>query len=187
MPLLLIGVFAIGAVLMYSKSTGTSSSLLTFDINNLPDIDPSQQSGGFDTTYDSFFQASSQEFGVPFALMKAHSIRESALVSSAFRQEPSGKASYGLMQVLWWKGSNRFAKYGYSDDTIADGTPLYDCTINTRISAQLIKSNLSGFGNLRDAINAYNTGVRESKRVAPGNYVGDVLNYYSKITGKVLS
>ena len=155
-------------------------------LSSLPDVLQNEQGGSWTRLYDDAFSKSGDKWGVPFALLKAHAIRESALDAKAYRLEPSGKASYGLMQILWWPGSNRFSSYGYNDDLIRDGSPLYDPYPNTTIAAQLIRDNFNRFGNLRDTINAYNTGVAESVRIAPGNYVDDVLKYYSKLVNKTV-
>lgn len=163
---------------------GASGSMVK---ESYPDIDASEQGGNWSTEYDEYFATGSSSYGIPFALIKAHGIRESNLDPGAFRQEPSGKASYGLMQVLWWRGSNRFAKYGFPDDMLGDGASLYNPQTNVLIACGIIRDNLNDFGNLRDAINAYNTGVRESKRAAPGNYVNDVLKFYSKLVKGVVS
>lgn len=172
-----------GAAAFFANSTTVGTGLTNFDVSNLKDVDPDSQSGNHKTTYDWAFIAARDSVGVPFALLKAHAIRESSLDPSAFRQEPTGKASYGLMQILWWQNSNRFNNYGYSDDQIGDGSLLYQADINCIIASHIIQENLHRFGNLRDAVNAYNTGVAESVRVAPGNYVNDVLKYYQEITG----
>lgn len=168
----------------------------------LKDIEPSLQSGGYKTDYDIYFEAAADEFDVPFALLKAHAIQESSLKEKAFRNEnPSGRAdregwaSRGLLQLLWAPDKNnalsksklydRFKKYGYSGDMIGSGDLLFKPEVNTRISAQLIRDNLKSCGgNIRDAINMYNAGVKESVRPAPENYVGRVLNYYNKILGE---
>lgn len=153
-------------------------------IGNLPDVAPENQSGNFKRDYDDVFYSVGQSYGVPFALLKAHAIKESSLSQSAFRQEPNGKASYGLMQVLWWPNSNRFNNWGYSDDMIRDGSLLYDPETNVSIACEIILDNYSRLKNLRDAVNAYNTGVKESVRIAPYNYVDKVLGYYSTIIGR---
>lgn len=162
------------------------------NIMNMPDVLPHNQGGNFIEDYDDAFENACVLYGIPFALLKAHAQRESVIKPNAIRQERarSGRpesASYGLMQILWWKNSNRFAKYGYSDDTIGDGSLLFDPTVNTSIAAQLIADNWRQFGNIRDTINAYNTGVAESVRVAPGNYVDDVLAIWSQIVGQTIS
>ena len=169
----------------YMEPAATDDTITT---NGLPDISPPSQGGGFDQSYDYSFVQARDKWGIPFALLKAHAIAESSLNSAAYRLEPSGKASYGLMQVLWWSGSDRFKKYGASADDIGDGSILYQPDKNVDIAAQLIKDNLAACsGNLRDTINMYNTGVKESVRQAPANYVDKVLNYYGKITGKDMS
>lgn len=156
----------------------------------LSDVDPSEQGGNFSTEFDSEFVLASQKFGVPFALLKAHAIQESSLNPQAIRQEPAtssrpASASYGLMQLLWWQGSERWSQFGVTDAEISDGTLLYDPQTNIDLGAQLIKANLrSCGGSLRDAINMYNAGVKESVREAPGNYVEKVLGYYNSILNK---
>lgn len=182
MPWLLFLVIA-GAGAFFLTGSSVASGTPVYDVTSLKDVDPDSQGGSYKTTYDWAFTAARDAVGIPFALLKAHAIRESSLDPSAFRQEPSGKASYGLMQILWWKNSNRFQQYGYGDDQIGDGSLLYQADVNTLIAAKIIKDNLDRFKNLRDAVNAYNTGVAESTRVAPGNYVDDVLNYYNELTG----
>lgn len=150
----------------------------------IQDVSPENQSGPFDVSYDSYFKQASDTYGVAFALLKAHAIAESSLNPQASRTEPSGKISYGLLQILWWTGSDRFKKYGYSADAIGDGSILFDPYVNCTIAAQLIADNYKACkGSLRDTINMYNTGVKESKRQAPGGYVDKVLGYYNKILG----
>lgn len=154
-------------------------------IGSLPDVRPESQSGNYKRDYDDvFYEIGVEGYGVPFALLKAHAIKESSLNRSAFRQEPNGKASYGLMQVLWWKNSNRFKNWGFPDDMIGDGSLLYDPQVNVAIACEIILDNYSRLKNLRDSINAYNTGVKESVRIAPYEYVDKVLNYYSTIIGR---
>lgn len=158
----------------------------------LDDIAPENQGGGYKTDYDTIFESAAEEFNVPFALLKAHSIKESSLNPSAFLDEnPTGRddrigwASRGLMQILWWPGSERFAKYGYPDSDLGfDGVLMYDPNVNVRIAAQIVRDNLKACkGNLRDAVNMYNTGKKEAVSPAPGDYVNKVISYYNKIRG----
>lgn len=159
---------------------------------NLDDVEPENQGGGYKRDYDPYFEAAANEFGVPFALLKAHALAESTLNPAAFRDENpnnlpkrQGWASRGLMQILWWPGSQRFKKYGYSDEDLGfDGVRMFEPQVNVRIAAQLIRDNLNAVkGNVRDAINMYNTGVKESVRAAPLGYTDKVYNYYQKILG----
>lgn len=172
-----------------SSDTNTPNLSGTGYVNDLGlmDIAPLEQHGSFTTQYDSYFEAASEETGIPFALIKAHAQRESAFNPNAYRLEPSGKASFGLMQILWWAGSARFQKYGYSDDTIGDGSYLYQPGPNCKIAASIMLDNWNQFKNLRDMINAYNTGVSESSHPAPNNYVNDVLKTYSSLVGTQVS
>lgn len=182
------GVLLIAGVGVYLVTDNVpDSNPDSFLTGGYPDIDPSKQGGFFySKKYDDAFVSASGNTSVPFALLKAHAIRESSLNETAyhFDNETSG-ASFGLMQLEFKNGKNTWVKYGYSDgDLGSDGAMLYDVGINTYLGAKLIHDNLVSCGNLRDAINMYNTGVRESVRVAPKNYVDDVIKYYSKIVGQ---
>jgi len=211
MPFVAIGVAIAGFLLIKPTESKASDGLLELTpmkidktrLWGLKDIEPSQQSGGYKTDYDIYFEAAADEFDVPFALLKAHAIQESSLKDKAFRNEnPSnradreGWASRGLLQLLWAPDKNnslaknklydRFKKYGYSGDMIGNGDLLFKPEVNTRISAQLIRDNLKSCGgSIRDAINMYNAGVKESVRPAPEDYVNKVLKYYNKIIGDV--
>lgn len=201
MPILLLLIAAGAAAFFVFDSQDATALVGAFNMENTggssstggyPDVDPTNQGGPFSIEFDNAFGIARDRVGVPFALLKAHAVRESAMDPHAIRNEPASgsrppSASYGLMQILWWPQSNRFAKYSYSDDFIGDGSPLYDPTVNATIAAHIIKDNLNRFGNLRDAINAYNTGVAEATRAAPNNYVDDVLGYYSTIVGSTVS
>jgi soluble lytic murein transglycosylase-like protein len=194
LPVILI----LGGVVLYATTKNGKSGTMDSEQNtggtavnysanpwNLPDVDAYNQGGNFNTTYDEAFQAASGATSVPFALIKAHAIRESSLKPGAYRFENAKiGASYGLMQVLWVMGSNRFAKYGYPDSELYDGSELYDPETNAYLGACIIRDNLNWLkSNLRDAVNAYNTGKPEAKFKAPHNYTDDVINYYNKILG----
>ena len=160
---------------------------------DLDDIDPDSQGGTYKKDYDFIYEANADKYDVPFALLKAHSLQESSINPDAFLDENPQKdpkrvgwASRGLMQLLFWPGSTRFEKYGFSADR--DPDDLYDPSTNVEIAAQLIADNLKSCkGSIRDAINMYNAGVKESVRQAPGNYVGKVLGYYSTLIKKEIS
>lgn len=183
------GLIAIIAAIFYSneESEGFKPMKKLF---NLPDIDPSLQGGTFSREFDLEFKAVSDETGVPFALLKAHAIRESSLNPKAFRDENPTKrvdrigwASRGLMQILWWPKSERWAKYGYPDALLGpDGSFMFEPYINVKIAGQLIRDNLNFCGgNLRDAINMYNTGKKEAHFKAPHDYVNKVISSYETL------
>lgn len=166
----------------------TSIGMKSVDISSLADIDPSDDKSNYTHTYDSFFKAASDKSNIPYALMKAHALRESALNSGAYHFDNISRgASYGIMQVEYLKGRDMYSGYGYTDDQLVDGSPLYDLTINCDLASKIIRNNLSRFPTLRDAINSYNTGKSEKDRPAPNNYVNDVLKYYSEIVGHQVS
>ena len=91
------------------------------------------------------------------------------------------------MQILWWANSQRFQNWGFSDDQIGDGSLLYDPVVNTFLAAQIILDNFKTWGNLRDAVNAYNTGRSEKLRPAPYNYTDDVIKYYATLVGRQIT
>lgn len=165
---------------------------------NLPDIDSSNQEGGYDTSYDESFEKASGATGVPFALLKAHAIRESSLNPNASHQDTDSESSYGLMQVEWSTDENstlfnRLSKYGsqYQGSNL-DIAMLSEPDNNCFLGASIISDNMgwlnpggrNGLQGLRDVINAYNTGVAETTREAPANYVNDVIGYYQKLIGQ---
>lgn len=189
-----------GAFILYGISKSNSSDNVYSNpdrmvdmkrLFNLKDVDPDDQGGTWKKDYDFVFEASADHTGVPFALLKAHSIMESSLNPKAFLDENPQKnpkrigwASRGLMQLLYWPNSTRFEKYGFKSTT---GDELFESVINVEIAAKLIADNLRACGgNIRDAINMYNTGKKESALKAPHNYVDRVLsNYETLIKGKV--
>lgn len=179
---LIITVYARGSTTTPAASPDDPAT--TDNVMGLPDTLPENQSGTYSTKYDSSFFKASQKWGIPFALLKAHSIRESSLRATIKTPEPAGRYSFGLMQLLWWPGSSRFQNYGYSADTIGDGSMLYDPDTNCDIAAQLILENWNRLQNIRDTINAYNTGTTEAKHEAPGNYVDNILGYWASMTGR---
>lgn len=185
--LVLAAIAGVAVFLMPRNSESVSfegDSSVNDRLFNLPDVLPENQGGSYKRDFDVYFESAANEFGVPFALMKAHAIKESSLNPKAFRDEnPSkrtdriGWASRGLMQLLFWPKSTRFEKYGFPASS--DPDDLYTPYTNIRIAAQLIRDNLNACGgNLRDAINMYNTGKKEAQYAAPGQYVDKVVGYY---------
>lgn len=215
--ILLIGAAAIaGLYFMTQKKPVTSendivdeSSTSTPEVKkekvllyDLQDVDPDDQGGSYKRDYDIYFESARDEFGVPFALLKAHAIAESSLNPNAFldenptkRPDRIGWGSRGLMQILWSpleakKGDNginrdRWVKYGYPADALGiDGIRQFEPNVNVRIAAQLMRDNLnSAKGNIRDTINMYNTGKKESVFPAPNGYTDKVYGYYKKLLG----
>lgn len=186
--MILESIALLGVAWAVSKKGNTLSEKRLYD---LADIDPAEQGGSWKRDFDLYMQAAADETGVPFALIKGHAIMESSLNPRAFRDEnPSnredrqGWASRGLMQLLFWPGSTRFAKYGFPASS--DPENLFDPNTNVRIGAKLIADNLKACnGNLRDAINMYNTGKKESQYQAPYDYVNRVLKNYQTLIGEI--
>lgn len=192
----LIGILFLGAILLGQDSLAKSGDKMKKRIYGLPDVWPEDQGGNYSKEYDLFFEDIADKYNVPFALLKAHAIQESSLNPDAFMDENpkalearKGWASRGLMQVLWWPGSERLKPYGHPDSGLGPtGNGLFDPHINIDIGALIIKQNLhSCNGNIRDAINMYNTGKKEAQYQAPYNYVDKVLsNYKILIKGDVV-
>lgn len=184
-----------GILLFFTRknSSELGSDDMKTRLYGLKDIVPEKQKGGYNTDYDLHFLAAADEFRLPFALLKAQALAESSLKASAFLDENpkklperQGWASRGLMQILWWPGSQRWKKYGYPDEDLGiDGIRMFEPNVNVRIAAQLIRDNLhASKGNIRDTINMYNTGKKEAVFKAPNGYVDKVYNYYMKILGE---
>lgn len=204
MILVFAGVLGLAGLYFFSSKDNESEEIVKKDmLYGLKDVEPENQGGSYKRDYDIYFESASKEFGVPFALLKAHAVAESSLNPNAFADEnPSkradriGWASRGLMQILWSPlepksgdagiNKNRWVKYGYPADALGiDGIRQFEPGVNTRIAAQLIRDNLKqAGGNLRDAINMYNTGKKESVFAAPHGYTDKVYNYYKKILGE---
>lgn len=179
-------ILIIGGVVYYMNIQPPDSNPQAYPRGGYPDIDPANQGGLFySKKWDDYFYNASNKVSVPFALLKAHAIAESSLNDKAYHYDNgSSGASFGLMQLEFKPGSDKWSKYGYPASSLDDGSPLYDPGLNTFLGASLIQDNLIATGNLRDAINMYNTGVREGVRAAPGGYVDKVLKYYSTIVGQ---
>lgn len=183
MPILAAILLGVGIFFM-SRNASNAGRLY-----GLLDVLPEEQGGSYKRDFDVIFEKYADKYGVPFALLKAHAIKESSLNPRAFRDENptkrvdrQGWASRGLMQLLAWPGTTRWVQFGYPVANESDLEKMYDPEINIDLAAQLIRSNLKACGgNLRDAINMYNAGVKESVRQAPGEYVNKVVSYYEKM------
>jgi len=191
--IILLGATALAAVFFMSSKTNTEESGLKKRLYDMPDIDPSLQGGNFKTDYDLLILANADATGVPFALLKAESAHESSLRPSAFLdenpkklKERQGWASRGLLQLLWWPGSERFKRYGWPDEKLGvDAVRLFEPGVNLEIGAQFMRDNIHACkGNVRDTINMWNTGKKESQLKAPNGYVDKVVANYEKIIGR---
>lgn len=97
------------------------------------------------------------------ALLKAHAQAESAFNPAAFRQEPDGRASRGLMQILDTT-ARRLGYTGPLGDDVRHLGGLYEPAIAIPIAAQLIRENLQASnGAVNTAIAAYNEGIVRAK------------------------
>ena len=114
-----------------------------------------------------------QKYGIDPAWVKAHIKAESNWDINASRFEAhKGDASWGLMQVLL-----KTAQEVLGDPNLTT-TQLINPRVNIEAGAKFLSQLWSRFGNMRDAIAAYNAG---SPRLnAQGKYVNQ--NYVDKVT-----
>lgn len=125
------------------------------------------------STLDPIISEMGQKYGVPVALIKATIKQESNWDVNASRYE-KGKtdASWGLMQVML-----ATAKAVLNDSTLSINS-LIQPRVNIEAGTKFISQNLNRFGNMRDAIAAYNAG---SPRLnAQGKYVNQ--DYVDRVT-----
>lgn len=125
------------------------------------------------STLEPIIQEMGQKYGVEPALIKAHIKQESNWDVNASRYEVhKGDASWGLMQLLL-----ATARQVLNDPNLTT-TQLVQPRINIEAGTKFIAQNLSRFGNMRDAIAAYNAG---SPRIGKdGKYVNQ--DYVDKVT-----
>jgi len=124
-------------------------------------------------TLEPIINEMGQKYSVEPALIKAHIKQESNWDVNASRFEAhKTDASWGLMQLLL--GTAR----GVLGDSNLTTTQLINPRVNIEAGTKFISQNLNRFGNMRDAIAAYNAG---SPRLnAQGKYVNQ--DYVDKVT-----
>ena len=128
--------------------------------------------------YQAPIMLSAQKYGVPPELIMGHIKQESGFNPSAYRGEPQiNDASYGMMQMLL-----KTAK-GLDPNATVEKlyTPEYSIDLGTRLIAQNIKK----YGNIPDAIAAYNAGI--PRKNEKGEYVNskgvtNVQFYVNQVT-----
>ena len=128
-------------------------------------------------TLDPIINAMGQKYGVEPALIKAHIKQESNWDVNASRYENKLKdSSWGLMQVLLTT-----AKSILNNPNLAI-TELIQPAVNIEAGTAYIAQNLSRFGNMRDAIAAYNAGsprLNKDGKYINQSYVDKVTNNYN--------
>lgn len=124
-------------------------------------------------TLEPIIDEMGKKYGVETALIKAHIKAESDWDVNASRFEThKGDASWGLMQLLL-----ATARGVLGNNTLTT-TQLINPRVNIEAGTKFISQNLNRFGNMRDAIAAYNAG---SPRLnAQGKYVNQ--DYVDKVT-----
>jgi len=130
------------------------------------------------STLEPIIQEMAQRYNVEPALIKATIKQESNWDVNASRFEAhKGDASWGLMQLLLVTAQGVL---GNKDLTT---TQLIRPRVNIEAGTKFIAQNLNRFGNMKDAIAAYNAG---SPRLTPGTnkyvnqeYVDKVIKNYN--------
>lgn len=121
-------------------------------------------------------------YSVPVTLILAHIKQESSFNPNAYRSEPAiNDASIGLMQVL--------VRTAQGIDPSATKELLYNPTYNIKIGTSYIAQNLAKYGNIKDAIAAYNAGY--PRKNSQGIYVNskgvpNVQEYVDKVYNNYL-
>lgn len=125
-------------------------------------------------TLEPIIQEIGAKYNVEPALIKAHITQESNWDVNATRFEPKlNDSSWGLMQVLLTTAK------AVSGNPNLTASQLVDPATNIDIGTKFIAQNLRRFGNLSDAIAAYNAG--SPKLTSLGKYINE--NYVSKVMG----
>lgn len=132
--------------------------------------------------YQSPIVLASQKYGVPMELIMGHIKQESGFNPSAYRAEPQiNDASYGMMQLL--------LKTAKGLDPNATVERLYNAEYNIDLGTRLIAQNLKKYGNVPDAIAAYNAGI--PRKNDKGEYVNSKgvpnVNFYVKQVTKFMN
>lgn len=125
-------------------------------------------------TLEPIIQEMAQKYAVEPALIKAHIKQESNWDVNASRYEArKGDASWGLMQLLLNTARQMLGQPNLTT------TQLIQPAVNIEAGTKFIAYNLNRFGNMRDAIAAYNAG---SPRIDPktGKYTNQ--SYVDKVT-----
>jgi soluble lytic murein transglycosylase-like protein len=133
------------------------------------------KSAADDHAYDAIFQAASAKYGIPAATLKRVAMAESTLNPSAIGRTKSGAiGGQGLMQI----NPANFAKYGVTNPN--------DPTQSIMAGAQILSENLKRYGNMDDALRAYNGGTDKShwSNKETANYVGRVAAQNATINGE---
>jgi soluble lytic murein transglycosylase-like protein len=132
------------------------------------------KSAADDHTYDALFQAASAKYGIPAATLKRVAMAESTLDPNA----KSKKGALGLMQVM----PSNFKNLGITNP--------FDPAQNIMGGAQILAENLKRYGNMDDALRAYNGGTDKSKwgtTKENADYVGRVAAQNATINGEDFS
>lgn len=129
-------------------------------------------------TLEPIINEMGQKYNVEPALIKAHIKQESNWDVNASRYEKAkGDSSWGLMQLLLVT-----AKSVMNDPNLTI-TQLIQPRTNIEAGTKFIAQNLARFGNMRDAIAAYNAGsprlVKGTNKYVNQDYVDKVTNNYN--------
>jgi hypothetical protein len=123
--------------------------------------------------YDALFQAAAAKYGIPAATLKRVAMAESSLDPSIV----SKAGAVGLMQIM----PSNFKALGITNPN--------DPQQNIMGGAALLAENLKRYGNMDDALRAYNGGTDKAKwgNAETANYVGRVAAQNATINGEDFS
>lgn len=134
--------------------------------------------------YDDLIHYAASISGIDPALIAAHIMAESSFNSNAVHKDSDGVASYGLMQVRIDYGRKLLNEPALTPEM------LIKPKLNILAGARFIQDNLRRWGNLKDAIAAYNAGIPRKNvfgkytnskgNTAVNDYVERVYKYYLK-------
>lgn len=132
-------------------------------------------SPGDTLAYLGIINQKAQDQGVPPLWMIADIAHESGGNWLATNDNSNGTTDAGLAQI----NSANWGAYGLMDDP-------YDVNKNLNASAKILGNNLKRYGNIEDALYAYNGGTPENGRQYNPGYVPLVTNYYQILSSSPL-
>lgn len=117
-----------------------------------------------ENSFDGFFRAASEQYGVPLHILKGIAAKESSFNPRALRPEPRIKdASRGLMQVLY--GTAKWIGYKGSEEDLFD--PAQSALTGAAVLHKYHGLATATGGGWEDAVSMYNAGM---EKIAPGKY-----------------
>jgi len=120
-----------------------------------------------EVAFDELIARAASRYGVPFAAIKAIIARESEFSPWAWRREPSGVESHGLMQLLdaTAKGAGYSGPRGTANKETGQYSGLYDPATNIDVGARHFAwCYKHAKGDVGKALSIYNGGASAERR-----------------------